>query len=173
MPSTPISLFLMLISAVRPNGRGEGPRAAQRKARLAFNAPRLILPVTPVRRTDIDPLLRDGVYPAIEDAAAGEDKLVLACRLDHGKLKITAERRRLSARALIWISCAGMWIWNSSVPRSSDSDPCGRCLWPRNLNQDLMVRGMLRAFGRRLNLKDPIRFTKVRAFSKSVFRRGC
>jgi len=38
---------------------------------------RLSFPLAPVRRIDIDPLLRGGVYPSIEDAAAWEDKRML------------------------------------------------------------------------------------------------
>jgi hypothetical protein len=46
-----------------------------------------------VRRADIDPLFRCDVHPSIEDAAAWENKRMLACLVEHGKLKIAIEGR--------------------------------------------------------------------------------
>jgi hypothetical protein len=46
-----------------------------------------------VRRADIDPLFRGDVHPSIGDAAAWENKRMLACLVEHRKLKVAIEGR--------------------------------------------------------------------------------
>jgi hypothetical protein len=54
---------------------------------------RLIFPLAPVRRTDIDPPLRFSVSPFDGAATWKIEAMRLARRVDHGKLKITIKGR--------------------------------------------------------------------------------
>ncbi len=46
-----------------------------------------------MRRAQVDPLLRFGMYPAARNPAAGEDERVVFVAVMDGELKITVERR--------------------------------------------------------------------------------
>jgi len=51
------------------------------------------LPLTPMRRTNVDPLLVCCFDPSAEDAAAGEDEGVRLTFIEYGQFKVAIEGR--------------------------------------------------------------------------------